>query len=163
MAGGGENDINLVPYMDILLNLIMFMVFVTQTVGSLHQIPVVVPEQSGGGGGGGEDKDKPKQSVVAILNKESAVELCLSNAPCNGSNLLPLSDRARVGAQLQEWAKNTNIERRVDFVADPATSMSDVIAFMDIAQDPVFAPTAGGTQGPFPDVVFTQPQKITQP
>jgi biopolymer transport protein ExbD len=157
MAGGGENDINLVPYMDILLNLIMFMVFVTQTVGSLHQIPVVVPEQSGGGGGGGEDKDKPKQSVVAILKKESAVVLCLSGAACDESSPLPLSDRTKVGAQLQEWAKNTNIERRVDFVADPASSMSDVIAFMDIAQDPVFAPTAGGTQGPFPDVVFTQP------
>ena len=157
MAGGGENDINLVPYMDILLNLIMFMVFVTQTVGSLHQIPVVVPEQSGGGGGGSDDKEKPKQSVVALLG-DGKVTLCLSGEKCDDSvTPLPLTDRAVIGAQLKTWATNPNVERRVDFVADRESPMADVIAFMDIAQDPTFSPTAGSKQGAFPDVVFTQP------
>ncbi len=161
MAGGGENDINLVPYMDILLNLIMFMVFVTQSVGSLHQIPVVVPEQSGGGGGGGGSDEAPKVSVIADV-RDGKVTAYLSNAPSQGIEF-PLAQRDAIGAQLRTWAALPNIERKVDFVASPTTPMADVIAFMDIVQDQNFAlpgekPEAGSAGGPFPNVVFTTAQ-----
>jgi len=50
-GGGGEGDLNLVPYMDIMVNLIMFMLVVTAYLVELREAPVLAPQYSSGGGG----------------------------------------------------------------------------------------------------------------
>lgn len=51
-GGGGEQEINLVPYLDIMINLIMFMLTVTAYLVELKEAPVLAPAYGGGGGGG---------------------------------------------------------------------------------------------------------------
>jgi len=153
MAAGGDNDINLVPYMDILLNLIIFMIFVTQSVGSLHQIPVVAPEESGSGAGGAPEQPKPY--LMANL-REGKAAVFLTNNPANAMVFDLATERAQLSAQVEELSKTPNIERRVDLVASAATPMSQVIAFMDVVQNKKLG-TDG--EGPFPAVVFAREAK----
>jgi len=173
-GGGGENELNLVPYMDIMLNLIMFMLMATQTIGALSQVPVVAPEKSGGGGGAGAEQT-PKATLVAIIDN-GTLKAYLSSNP-DDSITYPLENRQAIGEKLGSWAANPQVDRRCDFVATSGTPMAQVIAFMDIAQDPKFAPKGGeicsgqpepkdddgdqlvdlqdpDCQGPFQNVVF---------
>ena len=72
-GGGGEQDLNLVPYMDIMVNLIMFMIVVTAYIVELREAPVLAPAlRSGGGGGDTEEKQKPFLTV-AVSTKSIAI------------------------------------------------------------------------------------------
>jgi biopolymer transport protein ExbD len=174
-GGGGENELNLVPYMDIMLNLIMFMIMATQTIGALQQVPVMAPEKAGGGGESAAD-EAPKATLVAVVDN-GTVKAYLSSAPDQPISF-PLEKRSEIGEALRLWASDSKVDRRCDFVATSGTPMSQVIAFMDIAQDPSFTPKGGGEvcagqtepkdddgdglvdredpdcQGPFQNVVF---------
>lgn len=72
-GGGGEQDLNLVPYMDIMVNLIMFMLVVTAYIIELKQAPVLAPAYRSGGNAD-QNQEKPKPFItVAITTKSIAV------------------------------------------------------------------------------------------
>lgn len=61
-GGGGTEDLNLVPYLDIMVNLIMFMIVVTAYIVELKEAPVLPPAY--GGGGGASDQQKAYLTVA---------------------------------------------------------------------------------------------------
>ena len=73
-GGGGETELNLVPYMDIMMNLILFMLVVTMYIVQLREAPVLAPAYSSGPKAGQSDTDKPKPFLtVAISSKSIAI------------------------------------------------------------------------------------------
>jgi biopolymer transport protein TolR len=67
--GGGE--INLVPYLDIVTNILMFLIVTAQAMLAVANIEVVLPEYSQSSGGEGDKKDEkpPLNLTVTITGK----------------------------------------------------------------------------------------------
>lgn len=55
-GGGGTEELNLVPYLDVMVNLIIFMITVTAYIVQLKEAPVLAPAYGGGGSAGGDQK-----------------------------------------------------------------------------------------------------------
>jgi biopolymer transport protein TolR len=86
-GGGGEQDLNLVPYMDIMVNLIMFMLVVTAYINELNMAPVLAPPLSSDGGGG-QSETKPYLTVAV----SSAGLLVLCNVETIPDSQLPVTN-----------------------------------------------------------------------
>jgi len=70
-GGGGEQELNLVPYLDIMVNLIIFLLVITAYIVEMRQAPVLVPGPPGPGTTGGEP---PKAFLtLAVTSKGFAV------------------------------------------------------------------------------------------
>lgn len=73
-GGGGEGELNLVPYLDVMVNLIMFMIVVTAYIVEMKEAPVL-PPAIGQAGGGGEQKAFGSVNVttnsIVILDSKS--------------------------------------------------------------------------------------------
>ena len=70
--GGGEEDgeLNIVPYLDILINLIMFLLVAQATLVSLGMITVNAPSYSPPGGGNGGKDPKPQLRLTIGVAKD---------------------------------------------------------------------------------------------
>ena len=74
-GGGGENEINLVPYMDIMLNLVMFMLVITVQDFQMAEILTPASRSSSQGAGASKPDDsekpvpKPMMKVVVDVDK----------------------------------------------------------------------------------------------
>lgn len=82
-GGGGTEELNLVPYLDIMVNLIMFMVVVTAYLVQLKEAPIIAPTYGGAGGGG----EQPPFITVAIATTE--INLLAGGPGAMGSEPLP--------------------------------------------------------------------------
>jgi biopolymer transport protein TolR len=72
-AGGGADEageLNIVPYLDILVNLIMFMLVAQATLVSLGMVDVTAPSYAVVPGGGGGEDDKPKLRLTVGIGKD---------------------------------------------------------------------------------------------
>jgi biopolymer transport protein ExbD len=147
MAGGsGEQDLNLVPYMDIMVNLIMFMLIVTAYIVELKEAPVLAPAYTSGGAG---SDDKPKAYItVAISTKSFAVLGSTDEVPAqellieNGK--YPYAELAQV---LRKYKTEYKVSENLVLTADSTIPYSVVVATMDA--------TRKDSQGPlFPGVTL---------
>jgi biopolymer transport protein ExbD len=71
-GGGGEGELNLVPYMDIMVNLIMFMLVVTAYLVELREAPVLAPQYNSGAG---QSTEKPKAFLSVNIVPQGIVIL----------------------------------------------------------------------------------------
>jgi biopolymer transport protein ExbD len=62
-------ELNLVPYLDIVTNIIMFMLITTTTLGAVGIINVAAPKYGGGAGSGGGPEKPPLNLSLAITDK----------------------------------------------------------------------------------------------
>jgi biopolymer transport protein ExbD len=134
-GGGGTEELNLVPYLDIMVNLIMFMLVVTAYLVELKEAPVMAPAY--GGSGSGEGKPKPYLSV-AITNRYFGI---LSS----DSNQIPAFQLDKAGAEypyaaltskLREYKATygENMAENLVLVPDTSVPYSVVVATMDAAR-----------------------------
>lgn len=133
-GGGGEQDLNLVPYMDIMVNLIMFMLVVTAYIIDLRQAPVLAPSYVDGGQGGKTDKPKP-YLTVAIGTKGFAVLASGGDVP--GTALEKQGDKyplAELTQTLRNYKANYELAENMVLTADGSVPYSDLIATMDAAR-----------------------------
>lgn len=135
-GGGGEQDLNLVPYMDIMVNLIMFMLVVTAYIVELREAPVLAPSYGDPGSGQQDEKDKPKPFLtVAISTKSIAVlgssdEIPASELVKEGDKY-PFADLSKV---LRDYKTQHKVADNLVLTADPSVPYRVVVQTMDAAR-----------------------------
>jgi len=141
-GGGGEEDLNLVPYMDIMVNLIMFMLVVTAYIIELRQAPVLAPSYSSSPSGGASEKPKP-YLTVAISSKSfallgSTAEVPAQEIPKQGDKY-PYEELAQT---LRAYKAQYAVSENMVLTADATVPYSVLVATMDAtrgsAKEPLF-------------------------
>lgn len=145
-GGGGEEDLNLVPYMDIMVNLIMFMLVVTAYIIELRQAPVLAPSYSSNPGGGQSEKPKP-YLTLAISSKGFAI-LGSNGGEIPGNELLKPGEKYPY-EELTQLLRNyrtqySNIAENLVVTADANVPYSVLIATMDAARSDANGPLFPG-------------------
>ncbi len=134
-GGGGEGELNLVPYLDIMLNLIMFLLVVTAYIVELREAPVLVPTLTGDNGPGPVDPDK--KGYLSVVVTQRALSIASSKegvAPVEllrKGGVLPYRDLTQV---LRQFKDSGTVEDTLQVLADPAIPYSEVVATMDAAR-----------------------------
>jgi biopolymer transport protein ExbD len=146
-GGGGENDLNLVPYMDIMVNLIMFMLIVTAYIVELRQAPVLAPAY---GSNPGEKSEKPKPFItVAISTKSFALLGSTDEVPA--AELVKEGDAypyAELTQKLRMYKTEYQVAENIVVTADGSIPYWVVVSTMDA--------TRKDSQGPlFPGVTLS--------
>lgn len=136
-GGGGEGEINLIPYLDIMINLIMFMLVVTAYIVDLKEAPVLVPTLTGDSGPAPTDADKKGFLTVGVSPRALSIICSLDTVPPqellrpSPTSPLPYKDLTKALRNLKE---TQTLEEALQIVADPTTHYSEVIATMDAAR-----------------------------
>ncbi len=137
-GGGGESELNLVPYLDIMINLIMFLLVVTAFIVELKEAPVIVPELNSGSSSEPPPNPEDKKSylTVAITPRGHSV---LSSDGTPPSEVLRNSKGLNYNELTEVLARYKNnpdakLEEALQIVADKTTPYSEVIGTMDAAR-----------------------------
>jgi biopolymer transport protein ExbD len=143
-GGGGEEDINLVPYMDIMVNLIMFMLVVTAYIIELRQAPVLAPSYASSPAGGQQEKAKP-YLTVAISSKSFSVlgstpEVPAQEIPKQGDKY-PYEELTQT---LRSYKSQYSVAENMVLMADATVPYSVLVATMDAARGSVKEPLFPG-------------------
>jgi biopolymer transport protein ExbD len=132
-GGGGQEELNLVPYLDIMVNLIMFMLLATAYIVELKESPVLPPAYGGGAGSGSEQKP---YLTIAMADAGYAI---LGGASAEGN--VPIGKRGdqydtkALTAKLKELkATVPNLSESVVITAGTGQTYKDVMATMDAAR-----------------------------
>jgi biopolymer transport protein TolR len=133
-GGGGEQDLNLVPYLDIMVNLIMFMLTVTAYLVELREAPVLVPAYTTGSGAGSTEKQKP-YLTVAISTRSFAIlgstdEIPADELPKDGDSY-PIG---RLTEKLREYKSQYELGETLILTADGSVPYTILVATMDAAR-----------------------------
>lgn len=133
-GGGGEQDLNLVPYMDIMVNLIMFMLVVTAYIIELREAPVLAPSY-GGPTDGGAQQEKPKPYLTVAISTKGFGVL--------GSADIPAAELGRTGDKypyreltetLRNYKNQYTVAENLVLTADASVPYSVLVATMDAAR-----------------------------
>lgn len=131
-GGGGTEELNLVPYLDIMVNLIMFMVVVTAYLVQLKEAPIMAPSY-GPGGGGSSGEQKP-YLTVAITN--SAIQVVGGGKAQGMEQTLAKDDYAGLAAQLRALkTAMPDMAESLVVTADNQVPYKDVVRVMDAARN----------------------------
>ncbi len=143
-GGGGEQDLNLVPYMDIMVNLIMFMLVVTAYIIELREAPVLAPSYTPGTGSASQEKPKPYLSV-AISTKGFAIlgstpEVRAAELPLEGDKY-PYQELTQA---LRSYKSEYTLAENLVVTADGAVPYKTLVATMDAARSDTSGPLFPG-------------------
>lgn len=148
-----EGELNLVPYLDIMVNLIMFMLLTFQVVAELRIINFN-PPASGGPGAGGEAAEEERKLLLTVMITGSGHKLLTDDVDA-GTQTVPLGadgkhDFTKLQADLQKLQENVpQIDREnLVIVAEPQIEYELVVKTMDAART-----TANG-EDLFPNVTL---------
>lgn len=134
-GGGGSEELNLVPYLDIMVNLIMFLITVTAYMAEMRQAPVLAP----GGGGTCPNPpcvdEKPKPFLTVAIGEKTIAILA------SDKEKIPASQVDKTGAEypyatftarMREYRSTyPDLAENVMLIADKPVPYSVVIATMD--------------------------------
>lgn len=142
MSAGSESELNVVPYLDIMINLILFVMMTTLLIPEFEEVRV---DTSGGATEPGEVRPS---LTVAITGTAYTV----LSEPSEVGTLVPVSSRSlpELARQLRE-AKTAmpGLSDTLVVTADPAVPYREVVAVLDTARR--------DAQGPlFPSVTLAQ-------
>jgi biopolymer transport protein ExbD len=106
-------ELNMVPYLDIVTNIIMFMLFTSTAAGAIGVINVASPKIGGAGAGGGKDEKPPLNLSVFVTDKGFTVAatggvLPGTAAPGEEKKAGPTIPKNTDGAACKEMQKNEN-------------------------------------------------------
>lgn len=140
-GGGGTEDLNLVPFLDIMVNLIMFMIVVTAYIVELREAPVIAPAY---GSGSGSSAEKPKPFITVALSSKSIALL-------GSSSEIPAQELVKQGENypyeeftqvLRTYKNEYTVADNLVLTADATVPYKVVVATMDAArsdrQGPLF-------------------------
>lgn len=133
-GGGGEEDLNLVPYMDIMVNLIMFMLVVTAYIVELREAPVLAPAYGPGGGPGADEKPKP---FLTVALSSKSIALLASGGDIPATELVKQGDKypyEELTQVLRNYKNSYSIAENIVLTADSTVPYKEVVATMDAAR-----------------------------
>ena len=127
-GGGGTEDLNLVPYLDIMVNLIMFMVTVTAYIVQLKQAPIIAPTYGSGGGG----DQKPFLTVAIGTTQMQILGGSSGGNGAGGAETIKKGDWAKLNSRLKQLKDTVpNLADNLVVSADRAVPYKEVIKAMD--------------------------------
>lgn len=137
-GGGGEEDLNLVPYLDIMVNLIMFMLTVTAYLVELREAPVLVPAYvNTPGGGSNQEKQKLFLTIAistkgfGVLGSDSAV-IPPEELPLDTAGAYPFQ---RLTESLRSYKSQYDLGDSVILTADGSVPYHVLVATMDASRE----------------------------
>ena len=127
-TSAGNSELNLVPYLDIMTNLVVFMLVSTAFLVPMQEVPVLVPSLAPGGGAARSLTVAVSPGGLAVVPSDGAVVELLRD-PSTGA--LPFD---RLTETLRAF-KSAGVQgESVRLVADYETPYSEVVATMDAAR-----------------------------
>lgn len=134
-GGGGSDELNLVPYLDIMINLIMFMLTVTAYIVELREAPVLAPAYTPGTGGGSDVEKRPFLTVAVTSVSLSIISSKPEEIPAaeyvKEGGSYPY---ARLTQALREYKTLYELDPNLVLTADATVPYSAVVATMDAAR-----------------------------
>lgn len=134
MAGGGSGgeELNLVPYLDVMVNLIMFMITITAYIVELREAPVLAPSYSGDGGGGSTAEE---QVYLTLFITKDGYGIVSSDDTRVPPTALPKEGsqyaNARLQATLRQYKNQYDVSENLVVTPDPTIPYRQVIEAMD--------------------------------
>ncbi len=141
-----DEELNIVPFLDIVVNLIMFLLMVTSTIAFYAQVEASLPSYSRGGVGRRSADDQPLNLTVTVTDRgiivagsggklapgcETTGSGEVITVPMNGRDYDWAALRACVAKVKQEFPDET----KVTVSADPLVEYRDLIAAMDAVRE----------------------------
>lgn len=149
-------ELNLVPYMDIVVNLILFLMLSSTGLVQFGVLNVSAPAIGGGGGEPEEQKEPPLNLTIAISPKGFFVAGNGAGLAAPGSSTEPSIpkkgndyDYAALTARLVEVKSAARNETKVIITGDPGTAYEVIIGVMDASRQ------TSPTDILFPDVMLS--------
>ena len=135
-GGGGSEELNLVPYLDIMVNLIMFLITVTAYMAEMRQAPVLAPSEGGAGQCPNPPCDDKPKPYLTVLIADNTMAILSSD-----KEKIPASQVDRTGieypytaltARMREYRTNyPDLAENVMLVADKPIPYRVIISTMD--------------------------------
>jgi len=135
-GGGGEQELNLVPYLDIMVNLIMFLLLITANIVELKEAPVLAPKYVPPSQGGASDPNAAPNLTVLISAKGFGVlsaggrEVPPADIPMVGGKY----DYARLTSTLKDYKEQYEPSENLTLVPEAKTQYRVVVETMDAAR-----------------------------
>lgn len=148
---GADAELNLIPYLDIMMNLVIFLIFSFQVIIEFRLIDVIPPAFSSSGNSSGSE-EKPKPTITLAIT-HSGYKL-LSSA----SDIMPAIDIPKQGDKydteelhdrLVSWKQNFGLGESIIFMADLDIEYKVIIQSMDAIRN-------DGEKLLFPDVLLAR-------
>ncbi len=152
---GADADLNLTPYLDIMMNLVIFLIFSFQVIIEFRLIDVVPPALSSSASAGASN-ETPKPQPTLLITR--AGYRLVSSQP----DLMPAVDIPKKGekydtAELKDrlisWKKEFGLAESIVFTADLDTEYKIVVEAMDAIR-------MDGKEWLFPDVLLARPSGV---
>ena len=136
-GGGGEQELNLVPYLDIMVNLIMFLITITAYIAEMQEIPVLAPSSGGPCQGPDCDKEKPKPFLtIAVSNNGFAIlgsdpqKIPAAAVQKKGNDF----DFVELQTQLKKYKDQYDLAENIIIAADNKITYNIIVKTMDAAR-----------------------------
>lgn len=149
-GGGGEGDLNLVPYLDIMVNLIMFMLSVTAYIVEMREAPVLVPTLVSGGAASSQPQQEQAGFLTVALS-ERAISILGSNDQIPASEIVKEGgkynfDKLTTVLRQYKDSPTMKLTEAIQLTADATVPYSDIVATMDAARSDDTGPLFPGVQ-----------------
>lgn len=156
-AGEDEAELNLTPYLDIMMNLVIFLIFSFQIIIEFRLIDVIPPSISSVQPGDNTQED-PKPTITLVITKDDYK--LLSSKPETMSavtiqNKNGKHDVKELHDHLVSWKKEFDLGTSIVFTADLDTQYDVVVAAMDAIRN-------DGDALLFPDVLLARPGGVAR-
>lgn len=150
-TGGDAAELNLTPYLDIMMNLVIFLIFSFQVIIEFRLIDVVPPAVGASSSSAGP-QEEPKPTITLVITKEG-YRLLSSATDVMPAVEIPLVggeyDHEELHDKLVDWKRDFGLGESIVFTADLDTEYMVVVAAMDAVR-------SDGDDLLFPDVLLAR-------
>jgi biopolymer transport protein ExbD len=146
---GAEGELNLVPYLDIMVNLVMFMLFSFQVVLEMNVIDLVTPAYGAAAASAATDTET-KNRVITLVVTDSGYTLLSSDEAMARVDIPRLGtsyDNDQLRVKAAEWKANYQLGTSLVLTASRDIQYKDIVAAMDAVR-------MDGDRFLFPDVLL---------
>jgi biopolymer transport protein ExbD len=145
-----DEELNLIPYLDIMVNLVIFLLFSFQVIIEMSRIDILAPAYEGPSSGPSKAVDT---TVTIVASKEGYTVLSSEPATTGVIDIKRLPsgkhDTEQLHSKLVEWKKNFQLSEGVVLTADGDMDYDVIVQTMDaVRQD--------GDRDLFPNVMLAR-------
>ena len=141
-----EGELNLTPYLDVVMNLVVFLMASTALVGSLHLVDVDAP-------GSCASCAAPAGFQPVLSLSASGAVIAASDGSVSPQMLSGPLDPAALTDALASWKQQYNLGDRIDVRATPGLPYQELVTALDAARE-----DAGQLLFPTPRLIVVQAQ-----
>jgi biopolymer transport protein ExbD len=150
-----EAELNLVPYLDIMVNLVIFLLFTFQVVIEVCRIDLVTPAYGEEPGTSTQVDPKKLVTITVAVHKTGYTllsdnpEMTVIDIPLKRVGQEEVLDTERLRRELATWKENFDLAEGLVMVGSDTTEYSDIVLTMDAIREYKGKPF-------FPDIVLAQ-------